>query len=277
MKFKGKYLNVSFFVFLMMLNSGCTPESPSSLEPTITIEIDPLPYQLNEWLSTDLDEDEIVLFKTDNGKSISFQSSNNRAIEINVEDSFISTYRPTIISSNTSSSGTISYSYYKIIGMVSPIHVGKTYLHVKDSIYYEKIIPVTILPEYYTFNELELDFDDTQDSVMLKVSSLQYSEDDGVYYIIDPHNDYSLKVNYSASGTVDSYEVELENSVSSDELTGYVAERYYKTNAYDNGLPVYIKAYNILSPSISDASIIVILNAEARRITYRNPLTFSNN
>ena len=274
MKNIGKHLLGALLAVLLILNSGCTPEPQIST----TTNIEPLPYQICDWLTTDWDGDEIVLFMTDNGKSISFQNTSGRQMEVGVENCFISLFTITGVASgsHTESNGSTSstVSYYQTTGILSPYHVGNTYLYVKDSVN-ETVIPVTIRPEYYTFNEPSLDFDDTQDSVALKLSSLQYTEDGGLYFITDPHTDYSLLVNYTESGTVNSYEVSLREQVSSEELTGYIAERYFKTNAYNNGLPVYIEAYNKLSPSISDASLVIMLDIASRKIVYQNPLTYS--
>ncbi len=232
----------------------------------------PLPHQINRWLSTDWIGDEITMFITDNPKDIQFLCISGKLISIEMNDCFVSKYY-------TSYSSSISSSFYRIDGRITPLHVGKTYLHIQDSLF-DTLISVKILAEFYTYTEPQIDFDDTEDSVNTKLHELfghcTYYSDSHYYQIGDSRCRYNLYVNYSEDGVVDNYIVELYQGVESAELTGYINERYYKTTASVGGLPVYIKAHNNEYPSISDATVVVIPDLTAHKVKYQNPLTYSN-
>ena len=267
MRFKQKIINWSLGISLM-LTCGCIKhEASSSL--TIIIGWDgqtPFDHQINSYLSTDWEDDEITMFITDLQRIINFRSISGDSLKAEIFDCFVC--------NNTIGGSNGSYESYQKSVFLRPSHVGSTQLHLYNS-KYDETMRIVILPEFYTFTEPSLDFDDTQDSVALKLSSMHFTEENGVYHITDPHNNYSLSMNYTTNGILDSYEVSLGNSVSSEEMTGYIAERYYKTSAYSNGKPVYIKAFNEQNPSISYASVIVVMDIEARTITYQNPQTYS--
>lgn len=268
MKLKQKLIICSSVMFLM-ITSGCfKQEFHQEAEVTITIGWDgetPFDHQINSYLSTDWEDDEITMFITDIEKTIHFRSISGDSLKAEIFDCFVCN---NIIGGSYGS----DESFQKSV-LLRPSHVGSTQLHLYNS-KYDETMRIVILPEFYTFTEPSLDFDDTQDSVALKLSSMHFTEENGVYHITDPHNNYSLSMNYTTNGILDSYEVSLGNSVSTEEMTGYIAERYYKTSAYSNGKPVYIKAFNEQNPSISYAIVIVVMDIEARTITYQNPQTY---
>lgn len=242
-----------------------------------------LSHQINQWLSTDFEGDEITMFITDNPKEISFLSTSGSSLYLDMNDVFIVSYyyssSTTIITSSSGSSSSTS-SVCKTYGKITPRHVGNTYLHIHDSLF-DTIIRVSVLGEYYTYTEPNLDFDDTYDSVRAKLSKTypqySYNTEDQYYQVEDSRCQFNLYVNYSNDGTVDNYVVDLFQGVASEELTGYINERYYKTNAYYTGLPVYIRVFNIsTTPSISDATVVVVLDTTGHKVTYQNPMTYSN-
>lgn len=262
-------IEIVLFVVLAMMY-GCERE-PYTIDLTQgSASYTPLCHQINDILSTNWDGDEINMFVTDNKLDIEFKCASGGILTIEAQDCFILLY--------TESSITINGSSF-VNGHITPRRVGSTYLHIYNT-QIDTVMKINILPEFYTYTEPGLDFDDTEDSVrakLLKTFSLYaYNPDEHYYQVEDSRCRYNLYVNYANNGTVDNYIVDLYQGVSSDELVGYVGERYYRTTAYSNGLPVYIKAFNVSYPSISDASMIVIPNVTAQRVTYQNPLTYSN-
>ena len=263
---KLKHENIIYSLGItLMLTYGCV-KTESSVSINGWDGKTPFGYQINSYLSTNWEGDNLTLFITNENKTVVFRSISGGEPNIEIPDCFI-------CDSYKGSSVGLNDSFQKSI-VLCPSHVGNTQLHISN-LQYDEIMRIVILPEFYTFSEPSLDFDDTQDSVTRKLSSLHYTEAGGIYSIPDPHNDYSLTIDYSASGMVDSYEVSLGNTVDSEELTGFISERYFKTSAYYNGMPVFIKAFNIKSPSISDATFVVMLDIEGRKIKYQNPLTYS--
>ena len=256
----NKFIKYLFYVIgscLLLMTTSCEKES--------------LSHQINKWLSSDLEGDEITMFITDSPKSIQFRSA-SKSLYIETDDNFISFYSWT--------TKTIVGNICTQDGLITPSHVGSTYLHIHDSLHNDTIIRVKIIGEFYTYTEPAIDFDDTEDSVNTKLHELfghfTYYSDSHYYQIGDSRCRYNLYVNYSDDGVVDNYIVELYQGVESDELTGYINERYYKTTASVGGLPVYIKAHNNEYPSISDATVVVIPDLTAHKVKYQNPLTYGN-
>lgn len=249
----------------IIVSSGTTP----GIEPTPDA-----PYVWSSWFSTSLESDSIILFVGDYGRAFQIHCEIEGLSVVNDDDFIAKLY-------NTGSLIVSGYGSYSYTGKysIAPEHVGNTTLHISAQ-GNSSIVKVTVLGEYYTYTEPGLDFDDTEDSVrakLLKTFSLYtYNPAEHYYQVEDSRCRYNLYVNYANNGTVDNYIVDLYQGVSSDELVGYVAERYYKTTAYSNGLPVYIKAFNVSSPSISDASVVVIPNNASHKVTYKNPMTYSN-
>ena len=245
--------------------------------------VTPLSHKINQWLSTDWEGDEITMFITDSPKDIRFLSSSGATISIEMNDCFVAKYiswgTTTITTSTSNGSNSLTSTSCSTSGRITPQHVGVTFLHIQDSLF-DTIIPVKVLGEYYTYTEPGLDFDDTEDSVrakLLKTFSLYaYNPDEHYYQVEDSRCRYNLYVNYANDGKVDNYMADLFQGVDTEELIGYIGERYYKTTAYSNGLPVYIKAVNVSSPSISDASVVVIPDNASHKVTYKNPMTYSN-
>jgi len=269
---------------LLFLTVSCTKVTISQGQFSISSNsATPLSHQINQWLSTDLDEDELIMFITDNPKEINFLSTSGSRLSLDINDGFIASYycfssTTTTTSSNGWSSSTSSVC--KTYAKITPRHVGNTYLLIQDSLF-DTIIRVSVLGEYYTYTEPNLDFDDSDDSVRAKLSKTypqySYNTEDQYYQVGDSRCQYNLYVNYSNDGTVDNYVVDLFQGVASEELTGYINERYHKTDANFSGLPVYIRVFNIsTTPSISDATVVVILDTTGHKVTYQNPITYSN-
>lgn len=238
---------------------------------------EPLEHPLSSWLSTDYPNDEIVFFITDSQKDILFRSMHKDSLFVEIMDEFVveQLYSYTIMND----SEYVEVGSCDVYIWLRPSHVGNTHLHIHNSIH-DTLLSVCVLPEYYTYTEPNLDFDDTDDSVRTKLlkkySQYAYNTEDQYYQVGDSRCMFNLYVNYSNSGTVDNYVVDLYQSVASEELTGYIDERYYKTSAQSNGLPVYIRAFNIsTTPSISDATLIVIPDIAGHKVTYKNPMTYS--
>lgn len=234
---------------------------------------EPLEHSLSSWLSTDYPNDEFVFFISDSRKEVNFRSNNKDSLFVEITDRFIVQQTNTHIWPCSFDESCDARTY------LMPLHVGNSYLHIYNSMH-DTLLNVFVLPEYYTYTEPGLDFDDTYDSVRTKLlkaySHYAYNTEDHYYLVGDSRCMFNLYVNYSNSGTVDNYDVDLYQGVASEELTGYINERYYKTSAQSNGLPVYIRAFNIsTTPSISDATLIVILDIAGHKVTYKNPMTYS--
>ncbi len=231
----------------------------------------PYEHTLNEGLSTNYEGEEINMFITDLSEAIQFRSIVGEEPVVVEPDCFVS---PSYVYGPSGFDESFAFSV-----SLRPKHVGRTFIRVYNSKYDVKI-PINILPEYHIFTEPQIDFDDTEDSVNTKLhklfGNLTYYSNSHYYQIGDSRCRYNLYVNYSEDGVVDNYIVELYQGVESDELTGYINERYYKTTASVGGLPVYIKAHNNEYPSISDATVIVMLDITDHKIKYQNPLTYSN-
>lgn len=175
---------------------------------------------------------------------------------------------------------TITPQQDRVVSMVEVVlhRVGTTYVkfYNEDA---DTIIPIRVLPVYSTFTEPPLDFNDTQDSVRSKLiktfSVYTYLPAEQCYQIHDSLCMYNLYVNYSDEGTIKDYTVDLYQGADENELSGYINERYYRTAFYENGLPIFIKAVNVVTPSISGATVMVIPDYVNSTITYKDPVTYS--
>ena len=227
-------------------------------------------HSLSSWLSTDYPADEFVLFITDPAIDIMFKSTSGGGLSIESADEFV-------IEAKYSTMVTINETCSMTATIRKPSHVGSTYLHIYNS-KHSALIKVQVLPQYYIYTEPGLDFDDTEDSVRSKLANpvLFYNPENRTYQVVDAHGNYNLRIYYAEDGTIDHYVVTLLNHPSNGELRGYIEERYYRTNATVNQLPIYIRAFNVQSPSISDATVVVILDLESSTITYQNPVTYNN-
>ena len=244
----------------LLLLTSCMDEIVSVRE-----EETPLENQLTSWLSSDYFGNEIVMFITDNDQTFRFRSSDGEELKLTVEDVFVvkSISGDTCIASIT----------------VSPHHVGVTRLHIRND-KHDTTLSIRILPEFYTYPEPTLDFDDTYDSVMSKImkfcTSYSYVNGSRETFFIDSPTKYTLQISYSTDSTIDHYSVALRDQCAEDELSGFIEERYYRTTAQYDGNRVYIKAFNKTSPSISDATVIVIPDFNIQKINYQNPVTYNN-
>lgn len=244
------------FVGCIMLMSSCEKENTL--------------HSLSSWLSTDYPADEFVLFITDPEIDIMFESTSGGKLSIESADEFV-------IGVSSWSWFTYGFTCSMNATIRKPSHVGSTYLHIYNS-EHSALIKVQVLPQYYIYTEPGLDFDDTEDSVRSKLANpvLFYDPANRTYQVVDVHGNYNLQIFYAEDGTIDHYVVTLLNHPSEGELRGYIEERYYYYRTTVNQLPIYIKAFNEHNPSISDATVVVILDLESSTITYQNPVTYNN-
>lgn len=259
-----KYI-VPFCLALAFLIVSCEEEPVVESTPDT-------PHTWSDWFSTDLESDSIILFVSDIARQFQIKCSIEGITVVNDDEFVAKLYNP---SSSSISVGS-SYSYTGHFS-IAPVRVGRTNLHVSAQ-NHNTDIKVVILGEHYTYTEPGIDFDDTEDSVRSKLiktfSYYAYNSADQYYQVGDSRGKYNLYINYSNNGMIDNYVVDLYQGESAEEITGFISERYYKTSAYSNGLPVYIKAYNLANPSISDASIVIIPNPTHHKVTYKNPATY---
>lgn len=240
----------------------------------------PLEHSLSSWLSTDYLGDEFEFFITDPPMSIMFRMisyslSHDAWSSVDILDGFVldDSYWKNV----SGYKGLVNHSYYETLIWAKPLHVGCTYFRIRYC-EHDTLIKVQVLPEYYTYTEPGLDFDDTEDSVRSKLANpvLFYDPENRTYQVVDVHGNYNLQIFYAEDGTIDHYVVTLLNHPSEGELRGYIEERYYYYRTTVNQLPIYIKAFNEHNPSISDATVVVILDLESSTITYQNPVTYNN-
>lgn len=119
-------------------------------------------------------------------------------------------------------------------------YVGSTYLHLSNSDV-DTVVPIEVVPEYTTYDEPNLDFDDNRDSVIAKLGTplLDYDttmtfyefSDAGMIFILVLFDDYK-KVSSYAVELDETYETEVEN---------FIAERYAFYRYY-SGYNFYIDA-----------------------------------
>ena len=231
-------------------------------------EYEPLEHLLSSWLSTDYPDD-FVFPMTDPSRFILFRSAALSDLSVETIDGFV------VEQSRYSWQRVYDGDCFECGIVVTPLHVGNTYFRISDS-EHDTLIKVQVLPQYYTYTEPSLDFDDTEDSVKSKLSKLFYQYDydfeNHCYQVSDVRCSYNLNVNYSNRGTIDSYVVDLCQGVDPVELSMYLNERYYYL--YSQDLPIYIRAFNETNPSIYDATMVVIPDAMAHRVIYQNPVTY---
>lgn len=145
---------------------------------------------------------------------------------------------------------------------------------------FDTIINIQVLPRYNTYEEPNVDFDDTRDSVIAKLGTPATDNTTDNYLLYDCTNGiypYSVKVNMLSSGRVKDIEVIFEDEAAKDELQSFVEERYKKYYSTWNGYYVYVRAFNVASPSSYDASTRVLVeNFLQGKVIYKNPSNHSN-
>ena len=141
----------------------------------------------------------------------------------------------------------------------------------------DTLIKVEIMPQYTTYEEPSLDFDDNRDSVIVKLGE-PYEEDTVQNYLLyHLHGlvyEYTLRVNMSASGWIIDYEITFADEDAKSELRLFIAERYYKTYSTWNGYNVYVRAFDDEYPSIYESTKAVVENFLVGKVIYKNPSNY---
>lgn len=152
-------------------------------------------------------------------------------------------------------------------------YVGTAYVKFYNEDF-DTLIQVNILPTYTTFEEPNLDFDDTRDSIIIKMGNPQSEntiENYLIYNLQGPVYAYTLRVNMLSSGVIKDYEISFTEEVAKEELRGFVEERYMKMTTW-NGFYIYARAFNTTYPNTYDGETkLLVENFLQGKITYKNP------
>ena len=163
----------------------------------------------------------------------------------------------------------VSNNYtYSVVGN----HVGNTYVRFSGGI--DLDVPIEVMAKYHTYEEPNLDFDDTRDSVKSKfgeptLEDVPLNDTTKVYvYYINENN--TMLVNfYTYNEKVGSYALSFSDESIFDELDPYLIERYEKF-----GETSTLKAF-MNAESMEDATLIVSLSKSdsGYMVLYTNPET----
>lgn len=139
---------------------------------------------------------------------------------------------------------------------------------------WDTIISIEVLPQYNTFTEPNLDFDDTRDSIMAKLGTPD-SEDESngtlTYIFNGPEYAYTLMIRLRDVGVVKDYDVTFADEAAKEELRLFVQERYYRYGTH-NGYYIYTKGFNQTVPSpYSEGNTVLIENFLHGSVSYKNP------
>ena len=157
-------------------------------------------------------------------------------------------------------------------------YVGTTYVKFYNEDF-DTLIQVNILPTYTTFEEPDLDFDDTWDSVVAKMGTPQSESTDENYLVYNCQGlqyAYTIRVNLLSSGLIKDYEVAFTDEEAKTELRAFVEERYMNRGTW-NGYFIYARAFDTTYPSLYDSGTkVVVENFLQGKITYKNPENHTN-
>ena len=222
-------------------------------------------------LSTDLENDRIEMTLSD--KMVTFHinyTTEKESWEIlyDIKDSYYAGY---YAASASGSKGQYSYTA-SISAIIVAYHVGQTTFIIRAGDVYKEI-QVNIVPEYYTYSEPTIDFDDTKDSVIVKCGH-NYTMDilnGTIESVIDgPRGEFTLKVYLDQQGVVSKFVVRL--AAPSVDLEAFLSERYHKVEDAHQGRPAWLKAFDNPTPSISESLYGVVISEENREVTYLKPI-----
>ena len=204
---------------------------------------------------------------------IQIQSKGPKKMYLKVMDQFI--YGKSSSDANSSVNGVTTSTYWLI-----PKFTGRTYVKFYNEDF-DTLIPIEFLPTYNTYDEPGLDFDDTKDSMIVKMGSPSDSvgyEHTYLYFMDGGRQGYTVTVRLNGDGLVDNYEIALQGSTDSEELKSFIVERYYKTSTQWHGHNVYLRAFDVSSPSVYNSNAYMAITEDFihSKVTYRNPATFNS-
>ncbi len=182
-----------------------------------------------------------------------------------------------LLSSSTNGSNSVNNNCTSWID-IRLNYVGTAYVKFYNEDF-DTLIQVNILPTYTTFEEPDLDFDDTRDSVVAKMGTPQSESTDENYLVYNCQGSqyaYTIRVNMLSSGVIKDYEIAFAEESAKEELRGFVEERYMKMTTW-NGFYIYARAFNTTYPNIYDGETkLLVENFLQGKIIYKNPENHTN-
>ena len=152
-------------------------------------------------------------------------------------------------------------------------HVGSALLKFYNE-WWDTLIYIEVLPEYTTYTEPPLDFDDTRDSVLSKLGEPD-AEEPGIlnYNLSGPVYPYQLIVRFREDGILRDYDVMFSDPGAIYELPLYIKERYYEYGYTTyNGYHIYTRGYDQRIPSpYSPDNKVLVQNFIYGYVSYKNP------
>lgn len=140
---------------------------------------------------------------------------------------------------------------------------------------WDTTIRIEVLPQYSTYSEPDLDFDDTRDSIILKIGtpdSENESENTFTYLLDGPVYSYTLTIRLQNEGTLKDYDISFSDEAAKEELRKFVAERYFRCGTH-NGYYIYTRGFNQTAPSpYSEDNTVLIENFIQGTVSYKNPV-----